>query len=101
MVDRALVSRELEELKRAGLVVADGDGRGYGVVLRLTAEGEAVADRIIETVGDLQCRLDVGISEEELSSFYGTLEKLYNNFETIKDEQTSTRAASRGDKTLN
>ena len=101
MVDRALVSRELEELKRTGLVVADGDGKGYGVVLRLTAEGEAVADRIIDTVGELQRRLDVGISEEELASFYSTLEKLYNNFEVIKNEQECSRAASRGEKTLN
>ena len=101
MVDRALVSRELEELKRTGLVVADGEGKGYGVVLRLTAEGEAVADRIMDTVGELQSRLDVGISEEELAFFYSTLEKLYNNFEVIKDEQECSRASSRGEKTLN
>ena len=84
MVDRALVSRELEELKRAGYVDGKGDGRNYNVTLRLTPAGEEVADRIIATVADLQGQLDDGITPEELGSFYETLGKLYRNFESIR-----------------
>ena len=84
MVDRALVSREIESLKADGYVYAKSDdGKSYNVPLHLTEKGEEVAERILELVTELQDKLDSGIDQEELVAFYSTLEKLSNNFRLI------------------
>ena len=81
-VDRSLVSREIAHLRAKGYIVSDGADakRGYNARHRLTEEGRALSDKILEEVIRIQNLADRGISKEELSSFYLTLEKLYKNF---------------------
>lgn len=74
-VDRSLISREIESLEKAGYVSAS-DGRRYV----LTEDGRRVAAEINGIVVGVQDKADDGISEEELESFYSTLEKLHDNF---------------------
>ena len=96
MVDRALISRELEELKRQGYITAeDGEGRNYSVPLRLTEKGYGVAERILQTVTELQEKLDEGIDVCELVPFYQTLEKLYSNFEKLSPPEKEKRTRAR------
>lgn len=82
MIDRSLVSREIEVLKRNGFVRSeDGSGkRNYNARIFLTDEGHALAERILEKVKKVQREVDEGITEEELEMFYATLTKLSNNF---------------------
>ena len=85
MVDRSLVSREIASLKRSGHVSVTGgsEGRGYNSRITLTDEGRALAERIADEVLNVQNTVDEGISEEELRSFYSTLDKLSKNFQNL------------------
>lgn len=88
MIDRSLVSREIASLKKGGYVEAvDGDNnkRGYNVRLTLTENGKELAEKIYAIVKDVQARVNYDISEEELCSFYKTLEKLYDNFNSLTE----------------
>ena len=78
MVDRSLVSREIEELISRGLVVVSG-GRRYV----LTEEGRRLAAEIGEMVEAVQSEVNLGIDDGELDMFYSTLEKMYENFTTV------------------
>ena len=82
MIDRSLVSREIEVLKKKGFVRAEeGSGkRNYNARIFLTNDGILLADRILEKVKQVQDDVDKGISDEELDAFYKTLSKLSGNF---------------------
>lgn len=82
MVDRSLVSREIETLKKNGYVEVEDNGkkRNYNARITLTEKGKDLAEKIKEEAVSVQVAADHGISEEELVSFYSTLEKLYSNF---------------------
>ena len=80
MVDRSLISREIESLEQGGYVVLRG--RRY----ILTDEGKRLAAEITNIVMGVQDRANEGISEEELLSFYATLEKLHGNFNKITEK---------------
>lgn len=88
MIDRSLVSREIEGLKKDGYVAMGATGRRYV----LTESGTELAQRITEVVIQTQREADSGISEEELASFYSTLEKLYKNFLNITESKKCNRA---------
>ena len=85
MVDRSLVSREIAALEKGGYVAREETGkkRGYNARITLTERGEELAARITEEAMGVQSKVDEGISEEELASFYLTLEKLYANFAAL------------------
>jgi len=85
MVDRSLVSREIETLKNNGYVKTEGNGnkRNYNVRITLTEKGRDLAERIKSEAIKVQEAADADITEEELVTFYATLEKLYTNFATI------------------
>ena len=85
MVDRSLVSREIAALKKSGYVESKDTGakRSYNSRITLTDKGRELARRITKEALDVQARVGVGIDNEELESFYSTLEKLYANFSTI------------------
>lgn len=89
MIDRSLVSREIALLKKNGYVRTEeqtGGKRNYNARLTLTDEGAALSKRIYEIVTDIQRTVDDGVSEEELKSFYATLEKLNKNFAKISKD---------------
>ena len=85
MVDRSLVSREIAALEKGGYVAREETGkkRGYNARITLTERGKELAARITEEAMGVQSKVDEGISEEELASFYQTLEKLYANFAAL------------------
>lgn len=86
-VNPSLISREIEELEKKGLLRPDEEDatshRKYNARYALTDEGREVARAIQEIALDVQNKADLGISPEELSSFYATLEKLVRNFDTM------------------
>ena len=81
MIDRSLISRELESLKDLGYIEMDGEKtkRSYNAKIRLTEKGKEVAGNIGSIALEIQSLADEGISAEELESFYRTLEKLNKN----------------------
>ena len=88
-VDRSLVSREIETLKKNGYVKTEDNGnkRSYNSRITLTESGLELAKRIENEAIRIQDAVGADISPEELASFYVTLEKLYANFGaiTVKD----------------
>ena len=93
MVDRSLVSREIAALKKGGYVECEDTGkkRSYNARITLTDKGMELADKIKEEAIGVQSMVDVGITDEELESFYSTLGKLYANFASISSQERPTR----------
>lgn len=91
MIDRSLISRELEPLKEMGYIETAGDPkkRNYNAKIKLTEKGKEVAENIGDLALDIQLHAGAGISEEELDSFYHTLEKLNKNLLGIAEENNS------------
>lgn len=90
MIDRSLVSREIESLCRDGYVSyvgGNGKRRNYNSRLVLTEKGIELAKIISSEALDVQNSADDGITESELVSFYITLEKLNENFARITKER--------------
>ena len=84
MVDRSLISREMDDLKRQGLVVARASGKkNYNTRLTLTEKGREIAKKIDEAALSIQQETSANISEEELLGFYATFEKLRDRLITI------------------
>ena len=92
MVDRSLVSREIAALERGGYVAREdtGNKRSYNARITLTEKGVELAQRITHEAINVQSKVDEGITEEELSGFYSTLEKLYENFLSLSSPEKST-----------
>ena len=51
--------------------------------ITLTDKGYELADRITKEAIGVQSMVDKGITDEELTAFYSTLEKLYANFASL------------------
>lgn len=86
MIDKSLVSREIATLKQDGYIATlggEGKKRGYNARLVLTERGVELAKRISDEATRVQDAVSEGISEEELSAFYATLEKLHTKFTGI------------------
>lgn len=90
MIDRSLVSREIEVLKNGGYVAKEpgAEKRSYNSRIHLTEKGLALAEKIVGYAKYVQDTVDDGISEEELASFYSTLTKLSDNFTRLSREFT-------------
>lgn len=88
MIDRSLISREIERLKEIGYIETDDNNgkRNYNTKIRLTERGREVAASIGEIAMDVQTRANAGISESDLEGFYRTLEKLNQNLAEIAEE---------------
>ena len=89
MIDRSLVSREIAALKRGGYVECEetGSKRNYNARITLTEDGKQLAEKITREAIEVQSKVDAGITDEELESFYLTLEKLYKNFTSISSHK--------------
>ena len=83
MIDRSLVSREIDFLKDKGYVtIAEKDSgkrRNYNAPITLTEKGVETAEKIVDTAMKFQENADRGIREKELMPMYSTLFKIYNN----------------------
>ena len=87
MIDRSLISREIEALKSNGYVTAKeiAGKRNYNSKITLTEKGKEVAKRIGDIAIEIQKLADKGIDEEELIRFYSTLEKISGNLTNIAE----------------
>lgn len=92
MIDRSLVSREIEELISRGLVVLS-EKRRYV----LTEEGRKLAEEINGIVEAVQSEVNLGIDERELDMFYLTLEKMYDNFNTVTKVVKTSKDSIKGE----
>ena len=92
MIDRSLVSREIEILRGGGYITAGKSDekvkRSYNTKFALTKKGRELAERILGYVKFVQDTVDAGITPEELESFYVTLTKLSENFQSLSREFT-------------
>ena len=88
MIDRSLISREIEPLKAKGYITAEKSvgKRSYNAKIRLTEKGKAIAEKIGEMAIEIQKLADMGIDEEELIRFYSTLQKISENLFKVADE---------------
>ena len=88
MIDRSLISREIEPLKELGYIETDASlgKRSYNTKIKLTEKGKSVALEIGNVAMRVQEKANRGISSDELEAFYSTLEKLYANLSDIAEE---------------
>lgn len=94
MVDRSLISREMDDLKREGLVEAKTTGgRNYNVRLALTEKGREIATRIGRAALAIQHATSDSLSEEELVAFYTTFEKIRDKLVQIAEDGTAESIA--------
>lgn len=86
--DRSLVSREIGELQKKGIIVArtHGQRRRYGWKFVLTEQGEQIAQRISRIALSVQERVNDAIPEEDLLVFYRTMNRLGERFDEIVKE---------------
>ena len=87
-IDPSLISRELATLKRKGYITREvtPGKRNYNSRITLTDDGKALAKRIYDVAYDVQSRVGMGISPEEIATFYSVLEKLHNNLDDFIKE---------------
>ncbi len=82
-ISRSLVSREIEGLRDDGYIEMQEKSRGkrknYNSRITLTEKGRELARRIFAEGMRVQNAVNAGITEEELTSFYATLQKLHDN----------------------
>ena len=91
MVNRSLVSREIEELKRDNYIASSAtNGTRYNEKFVLTEAGKIIAKKICNEVLAVQNKVSDGISQEELEIFYSTLGKLNANFEKLASKNKNT-----------
>ena len=86
-INRSLVSREIEALRKNQYITISGSGKGgYNAKIVLTEKGYEIAKRIESAALDFQNRTSANISEEELVSFYATLDKILYNLSQLASE---------------
>ena len=94
LISRSLVSREIECLLEKGYVQihenAHGKRKNYNARITLTEKGRELAADIQTKAKTVQAKVSKGISEEELTAFYITLGKLYQNMQdAVKEDELS------------
>ena len=102
MIDRSLISREITELEKSGYITVDVEEgkRSYNSKIRLTESGVQLAEYIGEIALHFQKEIDRNIDDEELCQFYSTLEKIYENFVRISDEEWQPEGFSHSNQTI-
>jgi DNA-binding MarR family transcriptional regulator len=86
MIDRSLVSREIEPLVSDGYV-ARVKSRRY----TLTEKGKELSSTISEMVKGIQAKIDEGITLEELLLFYSVLERINKNLAAVTESSAPKR----------
>ena len=104
MISRSLVSREIEKLQQDGYIhvqeIARGKRKNYNSRIILTDKGKALAYHITAEGMKLQNAADIGITHEELTAFYETLEKIYKNLCAITAERDHAVEESAAENTM-
>ena len=104
MISRSLVSREIEKLQQDGYIhvqeIARGKRKNYNSRIILTDKGKALAYHITAEGMKLQNAADIGITHEELTAFYETLEKIYKNLCAITAERDHAVEESAAENTI-
>ena len=86
-IDKAQISRCMLELTQRGCVVRMDDGkRRYKQKYHLTEEGERIANDLMQSAVQIRDILGKDVSDEELSAFCATLEKICRNFDAVCDQ---------------
>lgn len=87
-IDKAQVSRCMQELTGKGFIYRDEEGaRRYKQRYHLTESGRAVAKDIDHTATRIQFAVGKNITPDELEQFYRTLYKLCTNFSELLEEE--------------
>ena len=89
-ISRSLISREMEDLEAGGYIEVQENARGkrssYNSRIRLTEKGMELAQSIAMEGLSVQDRVDEGLTEEEIRSFYATLYKIQNNLQRVASD---------------
>lgn len=94
-INRSLVSREIETLRCGGYVITGRSGKsGYNAKIVLSEKGRLAAKKIESIALDFQNRTSVDITNEELESFYATLNKIHLNLSSLATEDGGGRRAT-------
>lgn len=85
--NKALVSREIDELVTGGLITTDSqsDRRRYGWKFRLTETGQKMAETISTIALEVQHRASSDIPEEDMVTFYRVIYALLDNFDRMAE----------------
>ena len=83
--NKALVSREIDELVEKGFIATDSrsDRRRYGWKFRLTETGMKMAETISAVAMNVQIRASGSIPEEDMEVFYRVINTLLANFDNM------------------
>lgn len=83
--DKGAISRELKELEESGFIESENDEnkKKYNCKLKLTEKGNEVAQYIEKKIDSILNYDKNFISDEELSGFYKTFNKIYDNLRNI------------------
>jgi len=86
--DKAAISRSVAELEREKLIEKEQNGSGvYRVKFVLTKRGEKIANELSHVAEVAVTKADIGISEDELDSFYNTLDAFAKNLDKLSGEE--------------
>ena len=83
--DKAAISRTLSVLQSRGFI--EIEDRRYRAQIRLTEAGAAIADRVDELVEQWVGFGGAGLTEEERTTFYSTLERIAENLRASLEKQ--------------
>lgn len=88
MIDRSLISREINLLEKEGYIHFDAtaEKHRYNCKIYLTEQGYELAEQIGLAGLQIQERIGEGIPEEDLQVFYRTFETLHKNFIRLLEE---------------
>ena len=88
-VDKALISRIINELTEKGLVITkQAEGRRYKIGLVLTPDGQKIAEYIASVVSEMQQKVSGNIPAEDMETFYRVLFTLQDNFQAIAEQSS-------------
>ena len=82
--DKSDVSRMMSIMEKKGLVKKEGEG-AYRALLKLTDEGKKAASQVRERAIVAVENAGAGITDENRSIFYDTLEKIASNLEKLSE----------------
>lgn len=84
--DKADVSRAIATLEKNGLIERDGANNNYRAPLKLTDEGEKIAEMINEKAAAAVEYGGHGLSDKDRETFYAALELITSNLQKLTEK---------------